>query len=124
VQAPFGPESFAGGVATQADGKILVAGSPQESQSFSVARLLSNGALDSSWGEGGVARTPLGKFASAEDVAIQPDGKVVVVGEAPGPENEDFAIVRYLSNGKPDPASAKAGSLSSRSGRWATRHAR
>jgi uncharacterized delta-60 repeat protein len=103
VTAPFGPESGASGVAVQPDGKILVAGSPEASQGLSIARLLPNGALDSSWGKGGVAMTPLGKFAVAFDLAVQPDGKVVAVGEAPGTENEDFAIVRYLANGTPDP---------------------
>jgi uncharacterized delta-60 repeat protein len=102
--APFGPESGASGVAVQPDGKILVAGSPEAAQGFSVARLLPNGALDPSWGKGGVATTPLGEFAAAFDLAVQPDGKVVAVGEAPGIENEDFAIVRYLANGTPDPS--------------------
>lgn len=109
VQAPFGPESFAGGVAVQSDSKILVAGSPQGSEGFSVARMLPNGSLDPSWGKGGVVTTPLGKFAFASDVAVQPDGKVVVVGEAPGKENEDFAIVRYLSNGELDPGFGEGG---------------
>jgi uncharacterized delta-60 repeat protein len=110
VQAPFGPESYAGGVAVQPDGKILVAGTPEESQGFSVARLLPNGSLDPSWGEGGVVTTPLGKFASAFDVAVQSDGKVIAVGEAPGAEEkEDFAIVRYLSNGELDPSFGEGG---------------
>jgi len=109
VQAPFGPESYAGGVAVQPDGKILAVGTPEGSQGFSIARLLPNGSLDPSWGEGGVVTTPLGKFASAFDVAVQPDGKVVVVGEAPGAKNEDFAIVRYLSNGKLDPSFGEGG---------------
>lgn len=109
VQAPFGPESFAGGVAVQADGRILAAGSPHASAGFSVARLLANGSLDPSWGSGGVATTPLGGFSFTEDVAVQPDGKVVVVGEAPGPENEDFGIVRYLSNGQLDPGFGEGG---------------
>jgi len=109
VQAPFGPESFAGGVAVQADGKILVAGSPEGASGFSIARLLPNGAPDPSWGAGGVATTPLSKFAYAKDVAVQPDGKVVAVGEAPGPENEDFAIVRYLVNGALDPSFGEGG---------------
>jgi uncharacterized delta-60 repeat protein len=109
VQAPFGPESFGGGVAVQADGKILTVGTPGESEGFSVARLLSNGSPDPSWGEGGVVTTHLGKFASAFDVAVQPDGKIVVVGEAPGAKNEDFAIVRYLSNGKLDPSFGEGG---------------
>jgi uncharacterized delta-60 repeat protein len=87
VEAPFGPESGASGVAVQPDGKILVAGSPEAAQGFSIARLLPNGALDSSWGKGGVATTPLGKFAVAFDLAVQPNGRVVAVGEAPGNEN-------------------------------------
>lgn len=109
VQTPFGPESYAGGVAVQADGKVLVVGTPQESEGFSVARLLPNGSPDPTWGEGGVVTTHLGKFASAYDVAVQPDGKIVVVGEAPGAKNEDFAIVRYLSNGKLDPGFGEGG---------------
>jgi len=109
VQAPFGPESYAGGVAVQPDGKILVVGTPEGSEGFSIARLLPNGSPDPSWGEGGVVTTPLGKFASAFDVAVQPDGKIVVVGEAPGAKNEDFAIVRYLSNGKLDPGFGEGG---------------
>ena len=102
--APFGPESFSGGVATQADGKILIAGTVKESEGFSVARLLPDGSPDPSWGKGGVVTTHLGKFTETADVAVQPDGKVVAVGEAPGTGNQDFAIVRYLSNGTPDPA--------------------
>lgn len=109
VQVPIGPEAYAGGVAVQADGKIVVTGTPQESQGFSIARLLPNGSPDPSWGEGGVVTTPLGKFAEALDVAVQPDGKIVVVGEAPGKENNDFAIVRYLSNGELDPGFGEGG---------------
>jgi uncharacterized delta-60 repeat protein len=104
VQVALGPESGASGVAVQPDGKILVAGSPEASQAFSIARLLPNGNPDPTWGEGGVATTPLGEFANAYDVAVQPDGKVVAVGEAPGTEGEDFAIVRYLASGIPDPS--------------------
>lgn len=109
VQAPIGPEAYAGGVAVQPDGKILAVGTPQESQGFSIARLLPNGSPDPSWGEGGVVTTPLGKFAEALDVAVQPDGKIVAVGEAPGKENSDFAIVRYLSNGELDPSFGEGG---------------
>jgi uncharacterized delta-60 repeat protein len=99
---PFGPKSSAGGVAVLPDGRILVAGS-SEASGFSVARLLPDGAADPSWGAAGVAATPLGESAYAADVAVQQDGKVVAVGEAPGAEGEDFAIVRYLANGTPDP---------------------
>jgi uncharacterized delta-60 repeat protein len=110
VQPPFGPESGAGGVAVQPDGKILVSGSSEASAGFSVARLLPNGSPDPSWGGGdGVVTTPLGEFAAALDVVLQPDGKVVAVGQALGAKNEDFAIVRYLSNGELDPSFGEGG---------------
>jgi uncharacterized delta-60 repeat protein len=108
--APFGPESGAGGVAVQPDGKILLAGGSEAAQAFSIARLLPNGSPDPSWGGGdGVVTTPLGEFAGALDVAVQPDGKVVAVGQAKGAENEDFAILRYLSNGELDPGFGEGG---------------
>lgn len=110
AQPPFGPESGVSGVAVQADGKILVAGGSETAQAFSIARLLPNGSPDPSWGGGdGVATTPLGEFAGALDVAVQPDGKVVAVGQAKGAENDDFAIVRYLSDGELDPGFGEGG---------------
>lgn len=110
VHPPFGPESGAGGLAVQPDGRILVTGSAEASAGFSVARLLSNGNPDPSWGGGdGVVTTPLGEFAAALDVALQPDGRVVAVGQAMGAKNEDFAIVRYLSNGELDPGFGEGG---------------
>ncbi len=110
AQPPFGPESGAGGIAVQPDGKIVVAGSAEAVAGFSIARLLPNGSPDPSWGGGdGLVTTPLGEFAGALDVAVQPDGKVVAAGQAKGAENEDFAIVRYLSNGEPDPSFGEGG---------------
>jgi uncharacterized delta-60 repeat protein len=110
VHPPFGPESGAGGLAVQPDGRILVTGSAEASAGFSVARLLPNGSPDPSWGGGdGVVTTPLGEFAAALDVALQADGKVVAVGQAMGAKNEDFAIVRYLSNGELDPGFGEGG---------------
>lgn len=110
AQPPFGPEAGAGGVAVQPDGRILVSGSSEASAGFSVARLLPNGSPDPSWGGGdGVVTTPLGEFAGALDVAVQPDGKVVAVGQAMGAKNEDFAIVRYLANGELDPGFGEGG---------------
>lgn len=111
VQPPFGPESGAGGVAVQPDGRILVAGSTEASTGFTIARLLPNGSPDPSWGGGdGVVTTPLGEFAASFDVAVQPNGKVVAVGQAAGEKKEsDFAIVRYLSNGELDPSFGEGG---------------
>jgi uncharacterized delta-60 repeat protein len=94
-------------VALQADGKILVAGSTTEGtnvQRFAVVRYNSNGSLDTGFGTSGKAVTP---FASGPDrayaIAIQPDGKIVVGGEATiTGSGQDFALVRYNTDGSLD----------------------
>lgn len=72
-------------VAIQSDGKILVAGSaplpPQGSIQPAVLRLTLDGAVDATFGQGGVAipvnfRQGGGVHATA--VVIQPDGKIVI----------------------------------------------
>ena len=66
------------------------------------------GHLDSTFGTGGIATqqtviTQLTNVFSVGGVAIQGDGKIVVVGAVPG--NHDFnvpAVLRFLSNGNLD----------------------
>src|SRR5689334_12770898 len=74
-------------VAVQSDGKIVVAGfaqpSEDDSRDFAVLRYGSTGAPDSSFGtEGRVLTDFFGGLDEADAVAIQPDGKIVVAGEA------------------------------------------
>src|SRR4051812_34951257 len=62
------------------------------------------GDLDTTFGGDGIVRTDV---TNAEDdgfaVAIQPDGKIVVAGEAGiGGRNPRFAIVRYKTDGSLD----------------------
>src|ERR1051325_9424090 len=76
-------------VAVQSDGKIVVAGfaqpSEDDSRDFAVLRYGSTGAPDSSFGtEGRVLTDFFGGLDEADAVAIQPDGKIVVAGEAQG----------------------------------------
>ena len=64
--------------------------------------LLSGGGLDPSFGSGGIAVTDIrGGTDQANDLALQQDGKIVTVGTTSGNSN-DFAIVRYNSNGTLD----------------------
>lgn len=87
------------------DGRIVLAGCIRDAMpnDFLVARLLSDGSVDSSFGVGGLAVVP---FSSAPDlglsVAVQPDGKVVAAGFGSNGANNDFAVVRLNSNGLPD----------------------
>jgi uncharacterized delta-60 repeat protein len=75
------------GVAIQADGKIVLASSSFNASGnfdFAVLRLNPDGSPDSGFGTGGKVVIPFDNFANEEAVAIavQPDGKIVVVGYA------------------------------------------
>jgi uncharacterized delta-60 repeat protein len=69
-------DSFASGVAVQADGKFVVAGSA--GQDLVLARYNLDGSLDATFSTGG--KLDLGSGSSNASIAIQPDGKIVVVG--------------------------------------------
>jgi uncharacterized delta-60 repeat protein len=88
-------------VAIQPDGKLVVAGwsslARQGSVRFAVSRHLPDGNLDTSFGRAGRVTTDLGESA-AEDVVLQPDGKIVVAGRASG----GMAVARYEPDGTLD----------------------
>ena len=109
---------FAGGndsaqaVAVQPDGRILVAGYSQTGgvEDFALVRYLTDGSPDPSFGNGGTVITPVGTFREyARCIALQSDGKILVAGEATNGSAFDFGIVRYLSNGSPDPSFGTGG---------------
>jgi uncharacterized delta-60 repeat protein len=56
------------------------------------------GDLDPSFGIGGVATAPVGQFAYANAVAVQPDGKVV----AAGPDGAQIRVARFNPDGSLD----------------------
>jgi uncharacterized delta-60 repeat protein len=97
------------GLTLQPDGKIIVAGTAQlnfdSPQNFGVVRLNADGSLDNSFdGDGRVTTTFVNGQSAARDVAVQPDGRIVVVGTTATPSFvRSFAIARYLPNGALDP---------------------
>src|SRR5262245_12063781 len=56
------------------------------------------GALDPTFGSGGLVTTDFGGSDSAQAVAIQSDGKIVAAGSSGG----DFALARYNADGSLD----------------------
>jgi uncharacterized delta-60 repeat protein len=82
-------------LAVQSDGKIVAA------QSQAV-RLLADGTLDLTFGAGGISAMPPLPFNAANDVAIQPDGRIVLAGDAGGA----FGLVRFLGDAAPPLAAA------------------
>ncbi len=89
------------------DGKIVMGGYSSEAgqNRFMFIRLTSNGNLDNTFGASGMAFVNAGALSEAiRAMALQPDGKIVAAGYADvGGGAEDFALVRILENGNPDP---------------------
>jgi uncharacterized delta-60 repeat protein len=80
---------------------------------FAVARYLSDGTLDPSFGTSGVGFTvtELGGADHARGCSIQPDGKVVLGGNSSDPTgvNDTFAVVRYNTDGSLDTSFGSGG---------------
>ena len=85
-------------VAIQSDGKILLAGASDNTgnDDFALYRYNTDGSLDASFGTGGKVVTAVGGGDDiGTSVAIQSDGKIVVVGHSENGGYYDFALVRY-----------------------------
>jgi uncharacterized delta-60 repeat protein len=104
--ADFGGPDNAHGVALQADGKIVVAGTAfgvgsnlfGGDSNFAVARFNTDGSLDTGFGTGGKVTTNFGfSLDAANGVTVQKDGKIVVVG---GSSNV-VALARYHGDNTP-----------------------
>lgn len=122
VKLEYGDQgSYGFALALQSDGKIIVAGThfvdfssdDSSNTDFALARLNTDGTLDSTFGSGGLVTTDFDGFNDdAFSVLIQPDGKIVAVGSAKNPANfYDFAAARYLSNGTIDTTFGSAGKV-------------
>jgi uncharacterized delta-60 repeat protein len=114
----IGSFDFADAVALQPDGKIVLAGEtdcPSLVMCFALVRYHSDGTLDHSFGTGGVVRTTFHDHAcNIYDIALQPDGKIVAVGErrrfgGSGEDDQLFAVARYLPNGTLDKSFSRDG---------------
>ncbi len=114
-----GSESGAEAVVVDGENRILVAGSDNivagasagVSSDIFVARYLPNGTLDSSFGSHGIADISFGtsNASDAGGIALQNNGKIVVVGQNKdfvdnhfGIGNVNFAIARLNTNGSLD----------------------
>ena len=95
-----------GALAVQPDGKVIVGGS--SGGDFTVARFNTNGTLDQTFGSGGRASVNFGTGAdTVNDIAVQPDGKIVLAGASSG-----FAVARLQPNGSLDTTFGTSGKTS------------
>jgi len=109
----------------QDNGSIVVGGwvwnyfgPDNQSIDFMVERILPDGSPDTSFGTNGQVTTDFdNQDDKADTVLVQSDGKIVLVGRAyvTNPEihisDEDFALVRYLPDGSPDPTFGSDGKV-------------
>jgi len=100
-------------VTVQSDGKILAAGERSDGShfDFALARYNADGSLDSSFGSGGKVTDSIGPGSDAiQDIALQPDGKIVVAGfSTAAATSDDFALARYNANGTLDTSFGSGG---------------
>lgn len=106
VTVAVGPSTdVANEVAIQADGKIVVAGYTSNAGVFEIAvlRLNDDGTLDTGFDGDGLAITPVaGTYAIGSAIALHGDGRITVAGSTNPGTGNDFAVVRYLSDGSLD----------------------
>jgi uncharacterized delta-60 repeat protein len=108
-------------IGVQRDGKIVVAGGANidGGYDFALVRYNGSGTLDASFGTGGKVFTDFGlvqqgfSFAQADSLAVQPDGRIVLAGQAYLAQNQryDFALARYSTNGALDTTFGSGGKV-------------
>jgi uncharacterized delta-60 repeat protein len=122
VTTVFGVFDVAFAVAIQGDGKIVAVGATAPGGfccQFALARYNVEGSLDASFGSGGEVTTAFGGDSEARALAIQADGKIVVVGSKFDPFSPGLAIARYNTDGSLDTSFGAGGEVTTNFGGFA-----
>lgn len=106
--SPIGADvDWAKAIALQPDGKILLGGFA--GSHMALARYTAEGQLDAGFGSQGKVITVFpGSPSDIRAIAVQPDGRILAAGlvtiSNPTGSPGYFAVLRYLSDGSPDPS--------------------
>jgi len=109
-----GTDDMVTSISIQSDGKIILAGyaSNGTSNDFAIARYKTDGSLDNTFSDDG---KQVADFTSSDDyansIAIQSDGKLVVLGYTVNGSNTYLAAARYNNDGSLDDAFDSDGKL-------------
>jgi uncharacterized delta-60 repeat protein len=100
-------EAMANAVAIQPDGRIVVAGWTRPRvgpRVLAVARYLTDGSLDTTFGEGGIQQTAVdGDFQEVTALGLDGMDRIVVAGPTDA-NGHTWSVVRYDQNGTLDPS--------------------
>jgi uncharacterized delta-60 repeat protein len=98
-------DAYAYALAIGSDGRIVAAGyyADGTNYDFALVRYNTDGSLDSAFGTGGIVTTPIESGnAIANALGIGSDGRIVAVGSSYNGSKDNFAIVRYNTDGSLD----------------------
>ena len=107
-----GESDAAYGLTVDSDGGLLVSGHVRENndRDFAVLKLRGDGSCDENFARGGLFRHDLGSNdESAQSVAVDADGNVVLAGFAATSRGHDFAVVRLRTTPPNEAPVADAG---------------
>lgn len=97
-----GGSEYGAAVAVQPDGRIVVVGSTSVGSNAAVWRLLPNGAPDPTFGAGGFVPIDSGGHEVGADVAVAPDGRILVVGRTSVGPGGSMTVYRLTASGALD----------------------
>jgi uncharacterized delta-60 repeat protein len=118
LPAPGFSTSYGAGLAVQSTGKIIISGSssggtadPNNENPLTMARLNTNGSLDTSFGSAGYY---VGSGISyGQSLIVQPDNKLIAVGQTPQPPGPAITtnnvVTRVTADGQTDTAFGTSG---------------
>jgi len=122
VTTDVGGRDFGSSIVLQSDAKIIVAGesSGGGDGGFALVRYNADGSLDTTFDGDGKVRTDFGGLEYATSVALQSDGKIIVVGYngLSSSGGGDFAVVRYNADGSFDTTFDGDGKVTTNLGGW------
>jgi uncharacterized delta-60 repeat protein len=104
--APGSSDDSASGVAIDPQGRIVVAGTSTVNgvEELAIVRYQSDGSLDPSFGSGGVTIAPVGGAGfEANGLALDAQGRALVIGKAEFGSHSEFVLARFREDGLLDP---------------------
>jgi uncharacterized delta-60 repeat protein len=115
VTADLGGYNAAQSVVVDEHRRTVAAGfAGSEGSETAVARFTRQGTLDPSFGQGGIARLSLADAIDVEDLALQPNGKILLVGTTFNGKYRHVSLTRLLTDGTPDATFGGGGTVITR----------